>query len=152
MRAAPARSGLRALPCSGVLRMRAVFPRHGCSKKVLQMRVNSTWRSQTAATALQILVAAPVRARKQDSNLKSQVCTTKRGAQFTARPTLTLRSRSLRGTIGGDGFDGVSTEQLLWRRSVNAVRFSLNMGPARRSRKCERAKLSGHRPPLQNCR
>jgi len=49
--------------CSGVLRTPAVFPQHGCNKTVLQMQANDTRRSQTAATALQMSVAAPVRAR-----------------------------------------------------------------------------------------
>gem|GEM_PF-3190453 len=37
------------------------------------------------------LVAAPVRARKTRFKPKSQVCTTKRGVQRTARPTNSLR-------------------------------------------------------------
>ena len=49
--------------CSGVLRTPSVFPQHGCNKTVLQMRANDTRRSQTAATALQMSVAALVRAR-----------------------------------------------------------------------------------------
>jgi len=118
--------------CSGVLRTPSVFPQHGCSKTVLQMRANNTRRSQTAATALQMSVAAAVRARNNSelisgmkhkylsapstlppqrkttkypialfnppshdggyhNGLKSQVCTNNPGAQWTARPTDSLR-------------------------------------------------------------
>ena len=55
------------------------------------MRVNDTWRSQTATTALQVSVAALVRARKiRFKNLPSRVRMTDPGAQWTARPTDSL--------------------------------------------------------------
>ena len=55
------------------------------------MRANDTRRSQTAATALQMSVAAPVRARTVGFRLRRRVCTTHPGAQWTARPTNSLR-------------------------------------------------------------
>ena len=60
------------------------------------MRSDKTGRSQTAATALQVSVAAPVRARSTGFKPKDRIRMTNSGAQWTARPTLTLRLRALR--------------------------------------------------------
>gem|GEM_PF-3161090 len=44
---------------------RPFLPQHGCSKTVLQMRANNTWRSQTSSFCQMADVAALVRARKK---------------------------------------------------------------------------------------
>ena len=63
---------------------RPFLPQHGCSKTVLQMRANNTWRSQTAATALQMSAAALVRAQKTRFKPKSLVWMTKNSALYCA--------------------------------------------------------------------
>ena len=50
-----------------------------------------TRRSQDHRYSMQMLVAAPVRARTVELRLRSWVCTTHTGAQWTARPTDSLR-------------------------------------------------------------